>query len=89
MSTAAQNIHYQGRWNLCRQYLYKSQIDHISTTDSRGNNGVSALRKFWKLFASEQKLIKTSGNCYKKHQKSLGKDEVTSSNLVSSSTKKP
>jgi len=33
----------------------------------------------------EQKPLKTSGKCHKKRQKSLGKDEVGSSNLPSSS----
>jgi len=61
------------------------RFDHISTTDRRGNNRDSTSIKFWKPFASERKLLKTSENCYKKHQKSLGKDEVSGSNPLSSS----
>ena len=33
---------------------------------------------------SRNKNYKKSGNCYKKHQKSLGKDEAPGSNLASS-----
>jgi len=61
------------------------RFDHSSTTDRCGNNGDGTFRKFWKPFALEQKLLKTSGKCHKKRQKSLGKDEVGSSNLPSSS----
>ena len=63
-------------------------FDHIFTTDRRGNNGDCDSRKCWKLFCSEQKSLKTTENYYKKHQKLLGKDEVPSSNLGSSSKKK-
>lgn len=60
-------------------------FDHSSTKDGRGNNGGCTSRKCWKPFASEQKPLKTSGNCYKKHQKSLGEDEAGGSNLPNNS----
>ena len=72
------------RWDLWR---CKSLVDHSFTTDRRGNNGDCALRKFWKQHCSEQKRLKTNGNYCKNHQKSVGKDEVGSSNLPSSSKK--
>ena len=77
------------RCDLRRHCLHKSLVDHSFTTDKRGNNGDCTSQKFWKRCCSEQKRLKINGNYYKKHQKSLGKDEVTSSNLVSSSRTTP
>ena len=67
----------------------KLRLDHSSTTDRCGNNGGCTSRKFWKQRCSEQKWLKASRNCYKNYQKSLGKDEVGSSNLPSSSRTTP
>ena len=76
-----------GRCDLRRHCLHKSLVDHSFTTDKRGNNGDCTSQKFWKRRCSEQKRLKINGNYYKKHKKSLGKDEVGSSNLPSSSKK--
>lgn len=75
-----------GRCDLRRHCLHKSLVDHSFTTDKRGNNGDCTSQKFWKRRCSEQKRLKINGNYYKKHKKSLGKDEVPSSNLGSSSS---
>ena len=75
----------QSRCDLRRHCLHKSLVDHRFTTDRCGNNGDRTSRKFWRQRYSEQKRLKTNWNYYKNHQKPVGKDEVTSSNLVSSS----
>ena len=77
----------QSRCDLRRHCLHKSLVDHSFTTDRCGNNGDCTSRKFWKRRCSEQKRLKTNGNYYKKHKKSLGKDEVGGSNPPSSSRK--
>ena len=78
-----------GRCDLRRHCLHKSLVDHSFTTDKRGNNGDCTSQKFWKRRCSEQKRLKINGNYYKKHKKSLGKDEVGGSNPPSSSRKRP
>ena len=77
----------QSRCDLRRRCLHKSLVDHSFTTDRCGNNGDRTSQKFWKQRCSEQKRLKINGKCYKKHQKSLGKDEVGGSNPPSSSKK--
>ena len=77
----------QSRCDLRRRCLHKSLVDHSFTTDRCENNGDRTSQKFWKQRCSEQKRLKINGKCYKKHQKSLGKDEVGGSNPPSSSKK--
>ncbi|MDY3652576.1 MAG: hypothetical protein SO041_02030 [Dysosmobacter sp.] len=60
-----------------------------TATDLRGICGNDRLKKCWKANETEQKRTQTNGKNHKKFQIPVGKDEVTSSNLVSSSRTTP
>ena len=69
------------------RFRRESLLTTQTATDLRGICGNDGLQKCWKANETEQKWTKTNGKYYKKFQISVGKDEVTSSNLVSSSKK--